>query len=150
MYSEKFLKTHKTVSESISYNVADFFYSKSTLREFGHSRMLEEHLGTRGNRALKALGRSGTWALGHLKSTWELRHSKDFDTRGTLFSRLWCNLFNRNLSWKVPNALRKSINIPKTSFDHFQYCMIHRVIIFLFLISISKFSARKIAFNALN
>ena len=109
MYSEKFLKTHKTVSESISYNVADPGCSKSTwaLEALEHSR----HLGA------QALGHSDTWR--------ELGKS---GTRNTLalealearcLAGLWCNLFNRNLSSKVPNALRKSIKIPKTNLDHF-------------------------------
>ena len=39
----------KTISKSISCNVSDFFYLKSTQREIGHSK--------------------GTWTHGHLKST---------------------------------------------------------------------------------
>ena len=104
------IQIYKIISESISCNFTDFFYPKSTEREIGHSkvipralvgylgtRALEKHLGPRalkvleghlGARVLKALGRSGTWALeGHL-GTKALGHLGTRSTQGTLLSRL--------------------------------------------------------------
>ena len=85
MYCEKvFEKLYKTIKESVSSNVTDLFYLKSTQRALGHPKgtreLLKEHLsigtvllghykGTQGTRALKYLRLSGTlryfgtWAL---------------------------------------------------------------------------------------
>ena len=58
----KVFKNSKTVYESISCNVADFLYLKSTKKEIEHS-----------NGTLRALGHSkSTWALGHSKGNWAL------------------------------------------------------------------------------
>ena len=104
---KSFQKLYKTINQSISCNVPDFF-------------LLEEH--SKANWVLKRHSK-GTWALGHSKSTWALGQSRNLvsralkwhlstwalewhlgtrafewhlgtrDTRGTLFSRLiWFQL----------------------------------------------------------
>ena len=75
MYYENFLKLYKTIHESISCKVADFFYSKSTQRKIGLSR------GT--PRALWGDSK-GTWALEHLRHSGTRRthgHSRHLGSR---------------------------------------------------------------------
>ena len=61
---ESFSNFYKTISESISCNVPDFFHLKSTQRETGHSK---------GTQALSHLKHLGMWALKHLKGTQALK-----------------------------------------------------------------------------
>ena len=72
IHSKKYLKTLKAINKSITYNVSDFLYLKSTQRKIGHlkdtTRTLEGHFAAR--RELK--GHAGTRALetlGHSKGT---------------------------------------------------------------------------------
>ena len=59
-----FLKLYKTINEPIPCNVADLFYSKSTPRGIGHSRVTPTALWhLRHSCTRRALGHSGTWAL---------------------------------------------------------------------------------------
>ena len=77
MYGEKTFKNlYKIIKESISCNVANLFYSKSTQRALGHLK------GTQGT----LIGHLINWGAlkGHSKCTWalkSLRHSTTWDTQ---------------------------------------------------------------------
>ena len=65
MHSEKFLKKLcKTVNESISSNVGDFFYAECTQRALAYSkgtpRVLQGHMGTQDTRSLEHVRDSST------------------------------------------------------------------------------------------